>query len=318
MRAVTLTHNDLDGLGCLVMLMIKFRPEEHFFSNYHDFEKVASRIIKYKYEHDVDTLLIADLSFSEHKDILRRLAHAFEGNIFLVDHHMYPEGFWSEFSFRHVIDTSRCATRILFEDLKLKDDIKDKEFAARTHEFVTLVDTWDRYQDTDALFERAMYTKEMLEGMKTDNASLVSIAKDLIGHHYGILGALDSFKTAYDAGYIKRRQELDNLELIWRFPRVTFIFDWDYMPKFLADEYNNGQHIVVAVKYGIFKVRISRHGGIPEDSINTLRFKLTGMKDFCHLHAFTYKTECHTPAQIATECKRILDAVNEMDFGGNV
>ena len=54
MKAVTLTHNDFDGLGSLLMLMIKFKPEGYFFTNYYDFDKAVKQVIEYKHEHDVD------------------------------------------------------------------------------------------------------------------------------------------------------------------------------------------------------------------------------------------------------------------------
>lgn len=312
MKAVTLTHNDFDGLGSLLMLMIKFKPEAHFFTNYHDFEKAVDQIIKYKHENDADTLLIADLSFSDHPQLLERLNMVFEGNIFLVDHHMYPEGFWEPFSFKKIVDTARCATRILFEDLNLNKDIKDPDFAAKAAKFVTMVDVWDCWRDEDPLFKEAMYHNELFLSLKTGNASIVQIAKDQIGHHFGIFQDISSFKEAYDQQYEGFKKNLKEKNLIWRYPNVTFVFSWDFLPKVLEDEYDLGTKVVVAVQYGIVKIRINRHVGLTEGQLNNLRRELTGMDAFCHLHAFTYKTEAIKPKEMVQECKRVFDAVNAM------
>lgn len=305
MKAVTLTHNDFDGLGSLMMLMLKFKPEAHFFTNYYDFEKAVTQVIKYKHENDADTLLIADLSFSDHKELLGRLSFVFEGNVFLVDHHMYPDGFWDSFKFKHIIDTKRCATRILYEDL-------DIEHTDKTSDFVHMVDTWDRWQDTLPEFKKAMYLNELFLSLKTDNASLITIANELIDNDYGIFKALPSFIEAYELGYKEHLNKLEQSGLIMRSGDITFIFSWDYLPRMLEDEYNRGCKIAIAIQYGIFKVRVNQHAGIPEESINRLREALTGMKDFCHLHAFTYKTECNTPQEIVAECKHITDEIRKM------
>lgn len=312
MRAVTLTHNDFDGLGCLLMLMIKFKPEAHFFTNYYDFDKAVNQVIKYKHENNADTLLIADLSFSDHPQLLEKLNFVFGGNVFLVDHHMYPDGFWDNFKFKRIIDTSRCATRILFEDLKLNADIEDPDFRERTTKFVKTIDTWDRWCDTDPGFEDAMYSNELFLNLKTDNASIIQIARDLIGHHYGIFGALESFKKCYDDGYKTHCDKLKANNMLWRLPNVTFVFSWDYLPKVIANEYSLGQSIVVAINNGIFKVRIDQHSGWTEDQINTLRRHLTGMDAFCHLHAFTYKIDGLTPSGLANECKKITEVINSL------
>lgn len=306
MRAVTLTHNDFDGLGCVLMLMIKFKPEAYFFTNYYDFDKAVDQVIKYKRENDVDTLLIADLSFSDHPQLLEKLSFVFEGKIFLVDHHMYPDGFWGNFNFKKIIDTERCATRILFEDLKLNDDIKDPEFRDLTSTFVRTVDTWDRWCDTDPGFEDAMYSNELFLNLKTDNASIVQIAKNLIGHRYGVFGALESFKKLYDDSFKQHLKLMGEKNLIWRFKGVTFIFSWDFLPAVIASEYKQGQPVVVAVQGGIFKVRINKHDNVwTEDRINALRRHLTGLDVFCHLHAFTYKVNDMTPKILANECEKI-------------
>lgn len=314
MKAVTLTHNDFDGLGSLVMLMIKFKPEAYFFTNYYDFSKAVKQVIEYKREHDIDTLLIADLSFSDHPQLLERLNMVFEGNIFLVDHHMYPEGFWDAFSFKKIIDTTRCATRILFEDLKLDTDIKDPVFRSHAAEFAKMVDTWDRWQDEDPLFNEAMYHNELFLSLKTDNASIVQIAKDQIGHHFGIFQpeVIASFKAAYDQRYEVFKQELEDKSLIWRCPNTTFVFSWDFLPKVLEDEYSRGTKVVAAIQYGIVKVRVNRHVGFTEEQLNKLRHELTGMDAFCHMHAFTYKTEAFRPEQMVKECERIFHAVNAL------
>lgn len=312
MKAVTLTHNDFDGLGSLLMLMIKFKPEAYFFTNYYDFDKAVKQVIEYKHEHDIDTLLVADLSFSDHPQLLERLNMVFEGNIFLVDHHMYPEGFWDQFSFKKIIDTERCATRILFEDLNLNEDIKDPDFRDRTARFVKIIDTWDCWRDEDPLFKEAMYHNELFLSLKTDNASIVQIAKDQIGHHFGIFQDISSFKAAYDQQYEQFKRDLESKNLIWCYPNVTFVFSWDFLPKVLEDEYERGAKIVAAIQYGIVKVRANQHAGLTEEQLNKLREVLTGMDAFCHLHAFTYKTEAHKPQEMVQECKRIFDAVNDI------
>lgn len=309
MKAVTLTHNDFDGLGSLLMLMIKFKPQAHFFTNYHDFDNAVKQVIQYKRENDADTLLIADLSFSDHPELLERLNMVFEGNIFLVDHHMYPDGFWDNFSFKRIIDTERCATRILFEDLKLNEDIKDIEFRERAKAFVELVDIWDCWRDEDPKFEPALYCNELFSSLKSDNASLIKIARDQIGHKLGIFQDITSFKQVYLNGYQEFLKNLEDSKLIWRYPGVTFVFSWDFMPKLLMDEYARGTKIVVAIQYGIVKVRCNHHAGLTEEWLNNLRHQLTGMDKFCHLHAFTYKLDNADVKGVVSECKKIFELV---------
>ena len=197
-------------------------------------------------------------------------------------------------------------------DLNLNEDIKDPDFRDRTARFVKIIDTWDRWQDEDPLFKEAMYHNELFLSLKTDNASIVQIAKDQIGHHFGIFQDISSFRDAYDHQYKAFKKSLVEKNLIWRYPNVTFVFSWDFLPKVLEDEYNRGTKIVAAIQYGIIKVRANQHAGLTEAQLNKLREVLTGMDAFCHLHAFTYKTEALKPQEMVQECKRIFDAANDI------
>lgn len=313
MRAVTLTHNDMDGMASLLMLMIKFKPQEYFFTNYYDMEKSVNSVIHYKRTTGADTLLIADLSFSDNKELLEKLNTEFDGNIFYVDHHEYPDGFWDGFTFKKIIDTTRCAAKILYEDLYLNRDIKSDSFKEAANNFIEKVNTWDCWKDTDPAFEDAMYANEMFNSLKTDNYSIVNIAKDQIKHQFAIFKDLSTFAQNYDIACNKSKADLESKGLIQRCGDITFIFSWDFLPKIILDEYKAGQGIVVAVQYGIFKVRINQHKGYTEEMIDDLRQHLTGMNKFCHLHAFTYKTDHTTPKDIVSECEKIATHWNSLN-----
>ena len=279
MRAVTLTHNDFDGLGSLLMLMLKFKPEAHFFTNYYDFEKAVKQVIKYKHEHEVDTLLIADLSFSDHRELLERLDMAFEGKIFFVDHHMYPDDFWQGFNFKRIVDPERCATRILYEDLKLNGDIKDPEFRERCSKFIELVDTWDCWRDTQPLFEAAMYANELFLSLKTDNASLIQIARDQIRHRFGVFQDLASFKAYCEKNGLNFEEELlkENTEQIHFIGKDIIYFHtlfWPAMLHFSGKPFRVPDHVNV---HGFMTVNGQKMSKSRGTGISPLQYLELGM-----------------------------------------
>lgn len=131
-----ITDSDLDGVGSVVLSeACGIRYDRVIISNPRaiNSDEMVATAMKF------DKIIVTDLSFNE--DVLNQLLTAGK-TVFVYDHHK-TSAYLNNYP-NCMSDTSRCGTRLYFEEVILKDsDIVTTEIM---HTFVELVDTYDRWQ----------------------------------------------------------------------------------------------------------------------------------------------------------------------------
>jgi len=143
-----LTHGDLDGAGCAVVIK-RMMEEEPLNIEFCDYENIDSKI-KEVLENDFqefDLLLITDICPS--KETCKEL-NKFTNRVMLADHHRTRK--WVKKYDWAVFQEGKCGTFLVYDQIiprmfdghlsKYKDLSKDKR-AVGLEEFVKAIDAWD-------------------------------------------------------------------------------------------------------------------------------------------------------------------------------
>ena len=150
---IQLSHNDLDGAGCAIVIQSKFYVETTIHSNYNDIVNNLQNIDSIVTNH-TKAVFITDLNFDEKcfVELVRVASHHPHTKFVYVDHHPY-EGRLGKLlerikeveniSVHHT--TEICATKICFQMIKSNDEDLSK--------FVDWVDSFDVWRQDSPLFD---------------------------------------------------------------------------------------------------------------------------------------------------------------------
>lgn len=156
------THNDLDGLSSVVLSKffgIEF--EEILVLGY---EKVCSLESLMS---NPNGIIITDLFVEE--DVFNRLRSKTK-YLQIYDHHIssrYLDKYDSQ-----ICDVSRCGSRIFYEEFIMK--LPHFKHNDAVEKYVTLVDTYDRWQNTSPLFEDALNLNRLYSYYYSENGFIDS------------------------------------------------------------------------------------------------------------------------------------------------
>ena len=141
-----LTHNDLDGYGCRLVLDYYYDVNEVVHTDYNKiayYLKSLNNRVK-----DKKILFITDLNFKV-KDDFQALLEVLKNGwvVFYFDHHEYPENnikffdyLQNNFKFFYFIDQSKCATGLLYDYLASKKG--HNENLKQLTEIICTYDIW--------------------------------------------------------------------------------------------------------------------------------------------------------------------------------
>jgi len=272
-------HNDLDAAGCQLNIEHKLPQirKKYWYTNYSNIPEIVDEIERYVNQFGNKHLIIADVSFSDNKDSLRRL-YNLPVNITYIDHHLYPDDFWDEFPNMKIhYDKSKCATLLCYEYFKNTNENLEK--------LSKLIDVYDIWQHKHKHFS---ISQDMNYYFWQHDIS--TFCTKLISNNYNIPSdwkqIIDSYHTERDESI---RKYNDN-KLIHRAGEITIVFGDDFYNEIVIDEHNKGKNfVIIANSYGIVRVRINQDSEYTKEQLDNLRLATTGTKDIGHLHAFTYK-----------------------------
>jgi oligoribonuclease NrnB/cAMP/cGMP phosphodiesterase (DHH superfamily) len=147
------THCDLDGYSCyyLAWHYNKFNGYDKIIALDYGYENVKETVDIFK-AHDI--IHIADHSMEE--DLVRELLRIGK-EIHIYDHHTSSE-YLKEIeheNFHIWHDESRCGTKLYFEEW-IKKTVPQEEILPIIEQYVTLVDTYDLWQDETELWPEAL------------------------------------------------------------------------------------------------------------------------------------------------------------------
>ena len=139
MTQTLITHTDLDGLGSVVLAKFYGITFKRIYM--WDYDKISMKVLS-----ETKNVIMTDLSIPE-EDFLKIK----DNGIQIFDHHdssLYLK------KYGQICDTSRCGTRIFFEEyIKKHEKYRENEHVER---FVHLVDVYDRWQEDSDDWEEAL------------------------------------------------------------------------------------------------------------------------------------------------------------------
>lgn len=310
---IVLLHNDLDAFGCMLNIDFRFpdTPKKYFFTNYGNLDKVVQNIEDYIQEHNNQNLLIADVSFATNKSQLVKLDSLFSGancTKILIDHHMYPEGFFDEFKDIKVIwDTSKSATLLCLEHLK--NSGKNSNLDKLSY----IIDVYDIWRTVNKFFEFAQglneyfwtYDMEVLaEKVKNSGYNLPEDFSETV--------KTINQKIQSDILDYKKRN------LVYRINDITICFVPNWFNQINIQEMKEHQNIVIGISsFGIVKFRINKVAPYSREQKIRFRELLAGEANTGHDDAFTYKIKGSDSNQstfedLMNETKRIIDVLSSI------
>jgi oligoribonuclease NrnB/cAMP/cGMP phosphodiesterase (DHH superfamily) len=118
MKILSLSHADLDGIGCQLSIHEKFKGSEIKFLNF-SYENIQSKIRSVQNFNYYYLVFITDLNFSEKdQEILyeKLVQDSFTNKIVYLDHHEYSDMTYldkckEEFGMKVLVDQTKSATK---------------------------------------------------------------------------------------------------------------------------------------------------------------------------------------------------------------
>lgn len=305
---IVLLHNDLDAAGCQLNIEYKMPNirKKYFYTNYGDLKQKVQEIEDYIKQHGNTHCLMADVSWSTHPNELHIMCSIFE-KITLIDHHLYPDGFFDNYPKLKVHwDKSKCATLLCYEYFK-----NDNQNLLKLSK---LIDVYDIWQDKHPAFEISQDLNRFFWEI-----GMQKFAFDCINSEYSLPYYYKTVVDNITERYTEAINKYENRRLIHRTEKITLVFVDEWFNEILVQEMKAGRDFVInATSFGIIKVRINQTSNINSDMKNKLRLELTGVEDIGHENAFTYKMKKSVSFEnIMTEMKSIIQNINNICYKGD-
>ena len=113
---ILVTHNDLDGVGCEIVARC-FYSEITSDKVYHCDYGIVNETVKNILTQTDEELIVSDVSISE--EVAKLIEEKYATRVRLYDHHQTSEQYLRDYDWC-VVDQSKCATMIVFEDCCLR------------------------------------------------------------------------------------------------------------------------------------------------------------------------------------------------------
>jgi len=280
---VVLTHNDLDALGSMLNIEYKMSDiqKKYFYTNYANLDKIIDDIELFAKSNECTHILIADVSFGDNKQALRRLYNL--GKCTHIDHHLYPDGFWDEFrNMKVYYDKTKSATKLCNEFFK------NAGKNANLDKLTYLIDVYDIWRTKNEHFDLSQDLNEYFWS-SVQYGDLLPLANKIISNEYKLpndyLERVNNIKVKRD----KDIKSFEDNHFIQRSSDVAICFISEWFNHVMINEMRNGKNFVIGINSkGIIRVRIREEAPYTDVKKNKLRLALTGTETTGHMNAFTY------------------------------
>lgn len=302
---IVFTHNDADAAGAILNIEYKMPgiKKKYFYTNYGDIDKQVQDIEDYVTQHGNKYCLMSDVSWSTSPNGLHRLCNLFE-RITLIDHHLYPDGFFDNYPKLKVNwDKTKSATLLTNEYFK-NDNTELRELSE-------LIDVYDLWQVKHPNFDKSQDLNEFFWEIGRDK-----FINDCINSGFKLPYYYDSVVSEIKKKYTDEIAKYENRKLIHRSGKITVAFVDTWFNQILVKEMNEGKDFVInATSFGIFKIRISENAEISSEQKDLLRLALCGTKDIGHQNAFTYKMKDTVSFEnIMKQIKFVVSEINRICY----
>jgi oligoribonuclease NrnB/cAMP/cGMP phosphodiesterase (DHH superfamily) len=183
-----MTHNDLDGAACAVLINNKFKDTN---IKFHSYTTIDSAILKFlESENNIleNFLIITDICPS--KDICKKLNKNVKAKLLLLDHHK-TRSFVNKYSWA-INDNTKCGTELVFDKF-----FGDEELYT---DFVQEVSAWDLWKLDSAHREYGKKLNLLLQFIG-NQAFIINFSNNPFAHKYpkfsNIIEYLENKKKRY-------------------------------------------------------------------------------------------------------------------------
>ena len=302
---IVFLHNDLDMAGSILNIEYKMPgiKKKYFYTNYGDIDKQVQDIEDYVKQHRNKYCLMSDVSWSTSPNGLHKMCALFE-KITLIDHHLYPDGFFENYPKLKVNwDKSKSATLLTNEYFKNEN----KEL----RELSELIDVYDLWQVKNPNFDKAQDLNEFFWEVGRDK-----FINDCIGAGYKLPYYYDTVVSDIQKKYTEEIAKFENRKLIHRSGKITVAFVDAWFNQILVKEMKEGKDFVInATSFGVFKIRISEDAQITSEQKDLLRIAMCGTKDIGHSNAFSYKMKDSVSFEnIMKQIKFVVAEINRICY----
>jgi len=194
-----ISHNDLDGYGCLFVSATKFSDLQYYNLDYSETQQIPEIIEKWDKVYNYDKIYITDLNLKE--DIIKELNKF--NNIVIVDHHIWDYDYTKYENIEFHIDNTKCATKAYYELVSDLDNIRN------SIELINIYDLWktdNEYFGVASVLNDWFY--EILKDNKIfDNKLRVELIITLL---FRFSQLFDELKEKYNTDYLI--EELENIK----------------------------------------------------------------------------------------------------------
>lgn len=291
------THNDLDALGCMLNIhaALPTTRVETFHTNYRNIHERVEETIAYVNRNSIPLVIITDVSFSQHRDLLVSIIET-GAKIIYLDHHIYPTGFFEGLKMDWVHDTERSATQITYD--YFSNQGKSENLDAITQ----LINTYDLWKIKDEHFNTSLELNEYFWGQGIDWLfSEITTNGYKLPRNY--LEFVSDYNSKADAALKKYYQK----GLIHQAGNTSIAFIDEFFNNVLLKEFGEGKEILlIANSYGIIRIRFNQFSTIDKTIKEAIKVDICGTADTGHLNAFTVKVEHNSFEHIMGEIKRIM------------
>lgn len=302
---IVLLHNDIDAAGSQLSIEYKMPNvrKKYFYTNYGDLPKKVQEIEDYIKQNGNTHCLMADVSWSTHPEQLHIMCNLFE-KITLIDHHLYPDGFFDNYPKLKVHwDKSKCATLLCYEYFNNQNE--------NLHKLSKLIDVYDIWQDSHPAFDISQDLNRFFW-----EVGMQKFVNDCISSGYTLPYYYTNVVSDITKRYTEAIEKYENRKLIHRTEKITLAFVDDWFNEILVQEMKKGKDFVInATSFGIMKIRINNKANITSEMKDNLRLILTGTKDIGHQNAFTYKMKNSVSFEnVMNEMKYIIQNINDICY----
>lgn len=304
---IVFTHNDLDMAGTILCIENKIPniQKKYFYTNYGDITKQVDDIEEYVKRNGNTHCLMTDISWSTNPYDLYRLCKLFK-KITLIDHHLYPEGFFDNYpNLKIYHDSSKSASLLTYEYFNLNNiNLKN---------IIDLIDIYDLWKDDNINFTEAQDLNRFFQEIGKEQFINDILKNNNLPYYY------DSIVNSIKDKFIKSIEKFEKRKLIHRTDKITIAFVDEWFNEILIKDMAEGKDFVINVTtYGIFKIRINKKANITEEQKKSLRFKISGNTDIGHMNAFPFKMSLPISFEnIISEIKRVINIIEETCYKGN-
>lgn len=301
---IVFSHNDLDMSLSVINIEYKMPgiKKKYFYTNYGDIDKQVQDIEDYVQKHGNKYCLMTDISWSTNPEALHKMCSMFE-KITLIDHHLYPDGFFLDYPKLKVhYDKSKSASLLTYEYFKnnesLNEDLK----------YITvLADVYDLWQVKHPLFDKSQDLNEFFWEIGREK-----FINDCINSGFKLPYYYGTVVQDIQKKYTEEIAKFENRKLIHRSGKITVAFVDSWFNQILVKEMKEGKDFVInATSFGIFKIRISEDAQITSEQKDLLRISMCGTKDIGHANAYSYKMA--DPVSFENIMKQIKFIVSEIN-----